>query len=171
MDLLEKRTRRASIPSPLRDLGGGIGERTIARMHYQPGLGLLYVALNDGGFAVLDANTGVPFEEVTDGRYTAVAARGDFVYAAKSNAGIAVFEWVPDPQVPAAVERAAKQGPDPRTHILQRVGADPLNGFQANHLVVGEDYLYVAGGRDGPRVLRYWAPVPLDPARPHGDGV
>ena len=62
--------------SPLRDLGGGIGDRTIARMHYQAGLhnGLLYVALNDGGFAVLDANTGVPFEEVTDGRYTAVAS-------------------------------------------------------------------------------------------------
>jgi len=154
--------------SPLRDLGGGIGDRTIARMHYQAGLhnGLLYVALNDGGFAVLDANTGVPFEEVTDGRYTAVAARGDFVYAAQSNAGIVVFEWVPDPQVPAAVADAAKQGPDPRTHTLQRVGADPLNGFQANHLVVGEDYLYVASGRDGTRVLRYWAPVPLDPAPP-----
>ena len=154
--------------SPLRDLGGGIGDRTIARMHYQAGLhnGLLYVALNDGGFAVLDANTGVPFEEVTDGRYTAVAARGDFVYAAQSNAGIVVFEWVPDPQVPAAVADAAKQGPDPRTHTLQRVGADPLNGFQANHLVVGEDYLYVASGRDGTRVLRYWAPGPLDPAPP-----
>ncbi|NBB73998.1 MAG: hypothetical protein GVY35_09980 [Bacteroidetes bacterium] len=154
--------------SPLRDLGGGIGDRTIARMHYQPGLhnGLLYVALNDGGFAVLDANTGVLFEEVTDGRYTAVAARGNFVYAAQSNAGIAVFEWVPDPQVPAALGRAAKQGPDPRTHTLQRVGADPLNGFQANHLVVGGDYLYIASGQDGTRALRYWAPGPLNPAPP-----
>lgn len=119
--------------------GEGISERSIAKIRYAEGR--LYVALNTGGFVVLDAEDGSEVARREDGTYNALTARGSYVFAANTTGGVNVFEWTGDSD-------------------LEAVDTEKLDGFQANYIAAAGDYLYVANGEEGVRILKVTYPQP-----------
>lgn len=121
------------------DAGDGISARSIAKIRYAEGR--LYVALNTGGFVVLDAEDGSEVARHEDGTYNALTARGSYVFAANTTGGVNVFEWSGDGS-------------------LKSIEIESLDGFQANYIAAAGEYLYVANGEEGVRILKVTYPQP-----------
>ena len=119
----------------LADAGDGIGYRSIAKLRQHESR--LYVALNNGGFAVLDAESGEEIARHEAGYYTSVATDGRYVYAANANknvGGVSIFKWTDE-------------------GTLKELRDKALGGLQANYVAVAGQHLYVASGYGGVYVV------------------
>lgn len=130
------------ILKPLGNAGAGIREATIAKMRYDGHHGgRLYIPLNDGGFTVLNAQTGAVVDGRSNPYYTSltVGSEGKYVYAAAADTSgiVNVFEWW-----------------GPNGSELQKVGHVEIGGFQANLVASVGDYLFAANGEEGTIILK-----------------